>query len=130
MRKIPEALAFFFSSVQNLFIEELSRQDHLISQNHHPLYKEMGSSFLLQQKETLEQIVLLLLQERFDLVRQVGKYKKIEGLEALAPGRWKEMLNKKIQAASQLNLNSEFVTRFFDLIHQEALSIQNEILKS
>lgn len=78
--------------------------------------------------DKLDSQILELLSARFECVKEVAQVKKLHNLPALAPTRWQEVLDSRIQKGNELGLNEKFVTDLYNLIHDMALEIEKEII--
>lgn len=75
--------------------------------------------------DTLDRQLITLLHHRMETVKTVGAFKRQHQLSPLQPSRWKEVLEKLLKSAEQLQLNKEFVSHMWNEIHEEALRIEN-----
>ncbi len=78
------------------------------------------------QIDTIDTIIITLLKERFDAVRAIGEYKKLNSMEALQPGRWQEVLDSRMAIATQNGLNPEWIREIWESIHKYALRVEEE----
>ena len=72
--------------------------------------------------------LLNILERRMQLVDNIGLYKKENNMTILQPGRWDQVLGKSIEKGLQKNLNEEFISDIFRIIHQESINKQTEIM--
>ena len=77
----------------------------------------------------LDSAFCYLLAERFRLVKKVGNYKGKHNIKPFAPNRWQEVLESKSRMARELGIRIDLVCDILDLIHEEALQIENEIIQ-
>ena len=78
-------------------------------------------------REMINQVdsdVLKLIEDRFEVAREIGKYKKENNLAIEDLAREKEIIDSKIKSSS---LNPGFVERFFKLLFEESKRLQREI---
>jgi len=73
-------------------------------------------------KELLEVIA-----RRFDLVKQVGNYKKDKNVAIFQLERWQKILAERPEWGKKLNLSPEFVKSLYQEIHDESIRIQTDI---
>jgi chorismate mutase len=59
-----------------------------------------------------------------NLIRQIGEFKKDKQLTILQIRRWEEILIRQLQNAEKSQLNTEFIKRMYELIHEESIRIQ------
>jgi len=91
-------------------------------------------------KESLEELrtkidaidskILATVQDRMDIVKEIGKNKKENNIQILQSDRWAAIIEKAKQKAESNGLSDEFVEKLFKAIHQESINIQTEILNS
>jgi chorismate mutase len=72
--------------------------------------------------------LLQLLYQRMDIAEQIGSYKKRNNMTILQVGRWKELLESRLEIASAMGLNKPFVRRLYNLIHEESIRKQAEVI--
>jgi chorismate mutase len=75
--------------------------------------------------DRLDHDVLELLASRMEVVRQVGEYKRIHGMDVLQPDRWSALMDRRLAVGDRLGLSSEFVSGAFEEIHRESLRVQS-----
>jgi chorismate mutase len=73
-------------------------------------------------KELLEVIA-----RRFDLVKQVGNYKKDKNVAIFQLERWQKILAERPEWGKKLNLSPDFVKSLYQEIHDESIRIQTDI---
>ena len=78
------------------------------------------------QIDSIDDQLIELLAKRFEVVKQVGAYKKEHHLPPLQPGRWQEVLEKRTQKAEEFALDSEFVVDVWNRIHEYALELEEK----
>jgi len=67
-----------------------------------------------------------LLARRMEIVRAMGDLKRLHQVSTLQPTRWKEILATRLAAARKLGLSEEFVSQVYQIIHEEAIQVQEE----
>jgi len=78
--------------------------------------------------DQLDREILSMISTRMDVVREIGKYKKANQVTVLQFERWKQMMESRSMSSEELLLSSEFIERFMQLIHKEAILHQNKIM--
>jgi chorismate mutase len=78
--------------------------------------------------DNIDNQIIELLAKRFEIVKQVGHYKKEHHLPPLQPGRWQEVLEDKIQKAQKYNIDKNCIVDIWNRIHEAALEIEKNIL--
>jgi chorismate mutase len=64
---------------------------------------------------------------RIDIAKQIGEYKRANNMEILQTKRWQEVLKNKLSIAQSIGLNTCFIERIYNLIHQESIAVQASI---
>jgi chorismate mutase len=67
-----------------------------------------------------------LLARRMEIVRAMGDLKRLHQVSTLQPTRWKEILATRLAAARKLGLSEDFVSQVYQIIHEEAIQVQEE----
>lgn len=68
--------------------------------------------------------------QRMDIVEQIGLYKKQNNVTVFQKDRWKEIYETRRQWAAKLNLNPEFMSELFKLIHDASIRRQEYIMNN
>lgn len=74
--------------------------------------------------------ILNLFARRFELVKKIAYYKKTNNITALQPNRWQEVLQNRQEIATKLGINPVFIINVWEILHTEALYLENQILIS
>lgn len=69
-----------------------------------------------------------LLARRMDVARAMGRLKRRHRVSTLQPERWKEVLASRASAAGRKRLSPDFIAQLYQLIHEEAIRVQEEPL--
>ena len=88
-----------------------------------------GAASLAALRERIDRTddeLLALLARRMEIVREIGEMKRREGLPVLQTGRYGELLDRLTARAAGLGLHADFVRRFMQLVHEEAVRQQIE----
>lgn len=70
--------------------------------------------------DLLDEILIETISKRMDISRQIGRYKAEHGIDILQPERYRRMMISRHAEADRLGLQSDFIDRLFDLIHEES----------
>ncbi|HEY4505481.1 MAG TPA: chorismate mutase [Candidatus Paceibacterota bacterium] len=81
---------------------------------------------LRKEIDKLDRIIIVTLKERLSVVNEIGKLKKLQNLPFLNENRWNEVVKTRLALARELGVNGDFIKQIFDLIHTEALRIEND----
>jgi len=73
---------------------------------------------LRKQIDKIDELIITLLAKRMEMVKKVGKLKKVSNLPLLDNKRWKEIIKSK----------KGFIKKIWEIIHDEALKVEKQIL--
>ena len=76
--------------------------------------------------DSLDNLLMKVLGERERIAQAIGVYKAKNHIPPLAEARFKEVLNKSIEAGKKEGLSAEFITELMNAIHQESLKIESD----
>lgn len=82
---------------------------------------------LRQQIDTLDETLLQTLQKRFDLVRQIGTYKKQKHMPIVDHERFNVLIAKRQHMGITKHISTDFIKKLFSLIHSESIEIEREM---
>jgi chorismate mutase len=68
------------------------------------------------------------LARRMQVVRAMAELKRHHQVSTLQPTRWKEIVQSRTASARQRGLSDEFITQVYQIIHEEAIQLQEEPL--
>lgn len=91
-----------------------------------------GQEFQKQLNELREEIdkidaeIIEKIAQRLDLVSKVGETKKKNNITILQIQRWSEVFKERLQQGKAHGLNHDFLSKFLEILHEEAIRIQNE----
>ena len=72
----------------------------------------------------LDSTFIELLGERMDLAAEIGECKKANDVSVLQPSRWAEILETRVAQGKMKNLSENFITKLYQLMHEEAIRRQ------
>lgn len=81
---------------------------------------------LRQEIDRLDHKLIETLRDRFLAVDKIGQIKKEQNIAPLDASRWQKVLDSRLSWADELGVDREFLHKVLDLIHEEALKIENE----
>ncbi|HZY38247.1 MAG TPA: chorismate mutase [Mucilaginibacter sp.] len=76
--------------------------------------------------DSLDNQLMKILGERERIAQAIGIYKAKNHMPPLAEARFKEVLNKSIEAGKKEGLSAEFITELMNAIHKESLRIESD----
>ena len=100
--------------------------------NKHPYRLKIMDS-LEKFREDLDRVdkqLVELLVRRLDICSEVAKFKKAHGIPMMQPHRVEYVKHRCANLAVSHGLDSEFITRLYTLIINEACRLENEIIDS
>ena len=81
---------------------------------------------LRAQIDVMDENLIFTLASRMKVSRQIGELKKQNSIAIVQPGRWDAVLEKVAASASAYGLDTAFVKRLFNLIHDASVAEQNK----
>lgn len=79
--------------------------------------------------DSLDKKLIALLGGREQVVKEIGIYKAKNNIPPLQADRFKQVLEKTIEAGKKEGLSEIFITELINAIHKESLRIEEEIKK-
>ena len=76
--------------------------------------------------DSLDNQLMKVLGERERIAQAIGVYKAKNHIPPLAEARFKEVLNKSIEAGKKEGLSAEFITELMNAVHKESLRIESD----
>ena len=120
----------FYSRVLGLFVVALFNYS-LVSAQSAPMKTPKGTDQTLQisrkKIDSLDKTLISLLGERERVVKEIGVYKAQNNIPALQADRFKQVIQKSIEAGKKEGLSETFVTELMNAVHKESLRIEEEI---
>jgi chorismate mutase len=100
----------------------------LRSENIADIYENEALELLRSKIDDLDNELIHKLSLRMDAAAKIGEYKRDNNITILQISRWHNIINQRIALGKSLGLNENFLKQLLDLIHQEAIDIQNKIM--
>lgn len=85
---------------------------------------------LRQKIDWIDDQLLDLFEQRMEIVKHIGEYKKANNISVLQNSRWEEIIYSSIEKGAKKGLSREFINNAFKAIHQESINHQIEILNN
>lgn len=82
---------------------------------------------LRKQIDLIDDELIHVLASRMKVAREIGHYKKENNISILQSKRWKEILAKYVEKASNADLSEEFIAKFIKSVHDESINQQEKI---
>lgn len=112
-------------SAQQITPDEMkSLLDHLIIRSGAQLEDELA--LLRQQIDDCDRELLAVLARRMCVSRTIGNFKKSHNLRVLQPQRYQTVIKNRLEEGRRLQLDSGFVERIMQAIHEESVRQQLE----
>jgi len=83
-------------------------------------------SRLRAQIDVLDENLIFTLASRMKVSRSIGDLKKENSVAIVQPSRWDEVLDKAAASAAAYGLDTEFIRRIFNTIHEASVAEQNK----
>lgn len=83
---------------------------------------------LRKQIDECDDQIMALLERRFDVVRDVARYKKAHGLPIKQSDRMNQLVDRLAQRYGSDNLSQEFIADLYRLIMGHAIDLENETI--
>jgi len=94
-----------------------------------------------QSKETMQELItyrkqiddfdkalMAVIEERMEVVKKIGKFKKDNQMTILQSSRWEQIIEKHLTDGSNRGFSEKFINRLFKAIHQESINFQTKIM--
>jgi chorismate mutase len=78
--------------------------------------------------DKLDDKLIGLIEERMNVVEDIGKYKKENNITILQNKRWDDMLRSRLILGERKGLSEDFINKIFRAIHQESINKQTRIM--
>lgn len=72
--------------------------------------------------------IIRTLSSRMAISRKIGQYKKEHNIAIIQASRWDQIIEAARKSAEIYDLNPDFVEKFYNIIHDESVAVQNKIL--
>jgi chorismate mutase len=80
--------------------------------------------------DNLDREVIQLLAKRMEVVQEIGKYKKENGVTILQMNRWARIFKSRVDATIEAGLSETFAQAFIQCIHNESIYQQTEVMNT
>jgi chorismate mutase len=81
------------------------------------------------QIDNYDELLMNILSDRMDVVKNIGTFKKNNKITILQPNRWEDIMTKNYKLGEDKGFSTKFIDRLFKAIHQESINFQTEIMK-
>jgi chorismate mutase len=120
----------FYSRITGLLLVCLFSYN-LVSAQSVPMKTPTGTDQTLQisrkKIDSLDKALIVLVGERERVVKDIGIYKAKNNIPSLQADRFKQVLEKSVEAGKKEGLSETFITELMNAIHKESLRIEDEI---
>ena len=90
---------------------------------------EKTISDIRQEFDDIDKSILVLLDMRQKLSKEIAVIKRLHDLPVLQNEIWNTHLKRRIQENQTIKLNDDFLNQIFNLLHKESIRIQNQELE-
>jgi chorismate mutase len=120
----------FYSRLLGIFIVSLFNYS-LVSAQTAPMKNPASTDQTLQisrkKIDSLDKALIQLLGERERVVKEIGIYKAKNNIPSLQADRFKQVLEKSVEAGKKEGLSETFITELMNAVHKESLRIEDEL---
>ncbi len=110
-------------------LEELLNNLVLRDKKSHSKSEQVELDKYRAQIDSYDNIIMGVLGDRMDVVKNIGKFKKENNITILQPNRWDKLMRKNYEHGDIKGFSRKFVDRLFKAIHQESINFQTEVMK-
>ena len=82
---------------------------------------------LRQQIDRIDDELIELLAKRMRVLRDIGRFQKEHRMSVVQPGRYNDLMQRRVDTGVKLELDAEFVKAILGTIHEESVRQQVEI---
>ena len=82
---------------------------------------------LRSEVDQIDEQIIRLLSDRMEKVKKIGEIKNKIGKSKLDITRFNKLLKKRIELGERYELSKDLITKIWNLIHDEALRIEEKI---
>ncbi len=82
-----------------------------------------------QKVDLVDAQILELMADRFQIIKQIGEYKKEQNLAVFQPNRWQDVMQSRIKAGVKKGMTEKFMKSLLFAIHEESVKKQEAQLK-
>lgn len=82
-----------------------------------------------QKVDLVDTQIIELMADRFQVIKQIGEYKKGHNLAVFQPSRWQDVMESRIQSGINKGMTEKFMKSMLFAIHEESVKIQEAQLK-
>lgn len=93
-----------------------------------PVSKE-GLAELRTRIDQLDEQLIEILSKRMAVSREIGEYKRTHKMPVVQPARFNDVIASRVDSASQLGLDKDFMRKILSNIHEESVRVQIDLKK-
>lgn len=82
-----------------------------------------------QKVDLVDSQLIELMSDRFQVIKQIGEYKKEQNLAVYQPNRWQGVMESRIKSGVSKGMTEKFMKNLLFAIHEESVKIQEAQLK-
>lgn len=117
----------FYSRIAGLLLVCLFSYTLVSAQSVTPKAPDQTLQVSRKKIDSLDKALIALVGERERVVKEIGVYKAKNNIPSLQADRFKQVLEKSVEAGKKEGLSETFITEFMNAIHKESLRIEDEI---
>ena len=78
--------------------------------------------------DKFDAVMIDIISKRLEIVKEIGKYKKLNNITILQQKRWEYIINDRANTASKSDIERDFLKEIFETIHKESIRLQTNIM--
>lgn len=88
--------------------------------------QRFGLEGMRLQMDSMDEQLVELLASRMRLARDIGQFKKANGMTILQLERWREVFETRGDWAGRVGLGQDFISKILEQLHKESIRVQND----
>jgi len=80
--------------------------------------------------DIFDESLIEILQDRMEISKKIGKFKKSKNVTILQTKRWSEIVDDRVKRGSVKGLSQNFIMKIYTAIHEESINWQNAVMRS
>ena len=80
--------------------------------------------------DVFDKSLIEILQDRMEISKKIGRFKKSKNVTILQTKRWSEIVDDRVKTGSAKGLSQNFIMKIYTAIHEESINWQNAVMRS
>lgn len=81
-----------------------------------------------EQIDNIDELLLDMIEQRMQVSKNIGAYKKSNKITILQTNRWNEIIKQTLEKGKEKGLSEVFIMRYLNALHEESINQQNIIM--